>query len=191
MHMKHIVSWSALFALALAPSSALADGPSETDRQNASKQCKQLRSGMGTTAFNQLYGANKNDKNAFGKCVSKFAREEKGERKAAKENAAKQCKAERTADEQAFRETYGTGPKMRNAYGKCVSQKAKANKDEADAADKRQDEARINAAKACRAEQKADPDAFKEKYGTGARKRNAFGRCVSAQAKAQNDEATA
>ena len=33
-------------------------------------------------------------------------------------------------------------------------------------------------------ERKADPSAFREKYGTNKNKRNAFGKCVSKQAKA-------
>ena len=43
-------------------------------------------------------------------------------------NAAKACDAERgdTAESRAaFAEKYGTGPKKRNAFGKCVSEKAR------------------------------------------------------------------
>ena len=39
-------------------------------------------------------------------------------------NAAKECKAERAADPQAFHATYGTGHNGRNALGKCVSRRA-------------------------------------------------------------------
>ncbi len=42
----------------------------------------------------------------------------------------------------------------------------------------------MNAAKACRAEQKADAAKFASTWGTGAAKANAFGKCVSAKAKA-------
>lgn len=45
---------------------------------------------------------------------------------------------------------------------------------------------RANAAKQCRAERGTTPVehvAFRDKYGTGARKRNAFGRCVSHHAR--------
>ena len=76
----------------------------------------------------------------------------------------------------------------RTLYGKCVSTEAKENKERADKADKAKDEERINAAKACRAEQKTDPAAFKENYGTNANNSNAFGKCVSEKAKAQNDD---
>ena len=40
-----------------------------------------------------------------------------------------------------------------------------------------------NAAKACSDERKADPAAFKAKYGTNANKSNAFGKCVSGKVK--------
>ena len=98
-------------------------------------------------------------------------------------NAAKECKALRTAMGKVnFANTYGTNENKKNAYGKCVSQKASANKQKAD----EQDQAVVNAAKTCRAEQKLDPVAFKTKYGTNANKKNAFGKCVSQKAKAQN-----
>jgi len=170
------------------PATAGAEKPTKTDKQNASEQCRELRTGMGEAAFNQLYGTNKNDENAFGKCVSKFAKEEQQERKAAKSEAQKDCKAEQDADEAAFDEKYGTGKNGKNAYGKCVSTQAKENKERADKADEAKDENRVNAAKECREEQKADAAAFKETYGTNANKSNAFGKCVSAKAKAQNDE---
>jgi hypothetical protein len=37
-------------------------------------------------------------------------------------------------------------------------------------------------------ERDAGPAAFKEKYGTNKNKKNAFGKCVSATAKADDDE---
>ena len=43
----------------------------------------------------------------------------------------------------------------------------------------------VNAAKACKTERKADPAAFRAKYGTSKNKRNAFGKCVAKLAKAQ------
>ena len=130
------------------------------------------------------YGTNANGKNAFGKCVSKRAKAEERQNAAAGVNGAKQCKAERTAlGEAAFAAKYGTGKKGKNAYGKCVSQKAKAKKDAADAADAKAIAVRKSAAKSCAAERKAGPDAFKAKYGTNANKSNAFGKCVSAGAR--------
>jgi hypothetical protein len=68
------------------------------------------------------------------------------------------------------------GKKHANAFGNCVSQTAKA-------AAKAQQAATTNAAKACWAERKPDPAAFKAKYGTNANKSNAFGKCVSGKVK--------
>ncbi len=50
----------------------------------------------------------------------------KGEKENASEtinNASEECKAERTADPEAFAATYGTGKNGKNALGKCVSSK--------------------------------------------------------------------
>jgi hypothetical protein len=47
------------------------------DKTNASKKCKAERGTTSTTieAFTEKYGTNKNKKNAFGKCVSKLAKQ--------------------------------------------------------------------------------------------------------------------
>ena len=45
-----------------------------------------------------------------------------------------------------------------------------------------------NAAKACRAEQAADPEAFTENYGSNHNQRNAFGKCVSKKVHADQAE---
>jgi ribosomal protein S19E (S16A) len=45
-----------------------------TAKDNAAKQCKQMRQQMGVEAFKNAYGTNKNKANAFGKCVSKLAK---------------------------------------------------------------------------------------------------------------------
>jgi hypothetical protein len=178
--------------------SALAKQKSKKDeqqqkqaQQNAAQQCKTERSdpnfaaGHDGKTFNQFYGSNKNGKNAFGKCVSRRSKSEEAQRKSAHSNAAKDCKAERAADPAAFAAKYGTNKNGKNAYGKCVSQKAKAKKQKADAADAAKIKARKAAAKDCATERKADPAAFREKYGTNKNKRNAFGKCVSQAAKAK------
>jgi hypothetical protein len=101
------------------------------------------------------------------------------------DNAAKACKAERgtTADSRAaFREKYGTNVNKANAFGKCVSMKAKALEQQAEA----EEEAEENAAKLCKAERgttESSKAAFREKYGTNVNKANAFGKCVSKRAK--------
>jgi hypothetical protein len=102
-----------------------------TEEKNAAKACKAER---GTTAasrlaFDDKYGTNGNKKNAFGKCVSSKASEEVAEQQQATLNAAKECKTERgtsTASRAAFGQTYGTNANKKNAFGKCVSQKAKS-----------------------------------------------------------------
>lgn len=95
----------------------------------------------------------------------------------ADKNAAKACKAERAANPDAFKTKYGTNPNKANAFGKCVSGKAKKEKEEEESAET--EEARENAAKKCKAERALNPDAFKTKYGTNPNKANAFGKCVS------------
>ena len=127
---------------------------------------------MGVPAFKLLYGTNANRSNAFGKCVSKLAQQNAKNQS----NAASQCRIERTADPDAFATKYGTGKKHANAFGNCVSQTAKA-------AAAQQVKATNQAAKACWTERKADPGAFKTKYGTNANKSNAFGKCVSGKVK--------
>jgi hypothetical protein len=48
--------------------------PQSSARVNAAKFCMAERTRMGTQAFNELWGTNGNDRNAFGKCVSATAR---------------------------------------------------------------------------------------------------------------------
>ena len=100
-------------------------------------------------------------------------------------NAAKECKAERAADATAFAELYGTNGNKRNAFGKCVSKKAKAKEHAADEQDAEDAAEFKNAAKECDAERGDTEDtraAFADKYGTNENKRNAFGKCVSSKA---------
>jgi len=114
--------------------------------------------------------------------------ENPGNSQSAEKNAAKACKAERgttPATIAAFKDKYGTNANKANAFGKCVSAKAKKAKEHE--AEELED-ARENAAKKCKAERGATAqsiEAFKDKYGTNANKANAFGKCVSKLAKAQ------
>jgi hypothetical protein len=94
---------------------------------DAVKKCKAERD-ADAAAFAAKYGTNKNGKNALGKCVSQTQRELKTAAANEIENAAKQCKAERTADASAFAAKYGTNANKRNAFGKCVSKTVQANK---------------------------------------------------------------
>ena len=111
---------------------ALADDSSTqtpTPTPSAQQQCRTERTGMGKAAFADLYGTNKSKSNAFGKCVSKRSKATEAAQEKAQANAAKQCKAERAADPTAFATKYGTNKNHKNAYGKCVSGKAKAQTD--------------------------------------------------------------
>jgi hypothetical protein len=88
---------------------------------------------------------------------------------AAPDNAAAKCKAERTANADAFKTRYGS-----NGLGACVAGL----------------QAKKNPAKTCKAERGTTPAslaAFKARHGTNDNNANALGKCVSKLAKAQND----
>jgi hypothetical protein len=188
--MKTVIATGAALAMLVVPAGAAAS-PTDDDRTNAAKECRAERGSTPATreAFKAKYGTNESKRNAFGKCVSQRARDEEHEDEVAAKNASKECKAEReTLGEEAFAAKYGTG-KGRNAHGKCVSSKAKEHEAEADAEDQEQIEARKNAARTCAKErEEIGREAFADKYGTNASKRNAFGKCVSKTAKAQQEE---
>jgi len=103
-------------------------------------------------------------------------------------NAAQECRAERggsDATREAFRVKYGTNANGRNAFGKCVSTRAR------DEAQERK-RAHVNASKQCKAEaEQLGAEAFAAKYGSGKKGRNAHGKCVSATAKQLEAEADA
>ena len=160
---------AALVALAV-PAATLADNaPTPANQSTAQQRCRDQLKSMSTKDFHALYGTNANGKNAFGKCVSKLARQESEN----EQNAAQQCRAERTADPVAFAKKYGTNANGKNAFGKCVSQKAKAQSQD-------EEQATENAAKACKGERTDDPAAFATKYGNT---KHAFGKCVSSKVK--------
>jgi hypothetical protein len=191
--MQRFLILAGLTGALAAPVAARADTPTTTDRQNASQECRFERGSTAATreAFATRYGTNKNKANAFGKCVSGRARDESRERTDAEANAPQACRAERgttDASKAAFALKYGTNHNGKNAFGKCVSAKAKELEVEADDADRADATAHKRAAKTCAAERKADGKAFTEKYGTGKHKRNAFGKCVSRGAKAIEHE---
>ena len=185
--MRKLLVTAALLTAAVAPAVASAADPTPSDFKNAAKYCKALKAASGSN-FASMFGTKKN---AYGKCVSSTAKKQANkdakQEKAAKTNAAKECKAER-ADAgfaaahggKTFAQFYGSNKNGKNAYGKCVSLKAKAKKAAADKEDKAKQKDTVNAAKTCKAAKHDDPDGFAETYGT---KRNAFGKCVSQTAK--------
>ncbi len=94
-------------------------------------------------------------------------------------SASQQCKTQRTQMGKAtFALTYGTNANRRNAFGKCVSKRSAKTEAAGEAA-------KTNASKQCKAEEAANPAAFRTKYGTGKKGANAHGKCVSSKAKAE------
>jgi hypothetical protein len=172
-----VVGVSLVVALVLPTQAGAALSP--TDFKNASKFCKALKVEMTPSVFKATYGTNKNKSNAHGKCVSKHAKTVDQ----AHSNASKDCKAERAADPAAFAAKYGTNKNKSNALGKCISDKEDQENGETVVA-------LAEAAKDCRSERAQDRAAFRDKYGTNRNKRNAFGKCVSRNAKNQTPNGT-
>jgi hypothetical protein len=170
--------FTAVLLVALAvPAVALAATPNGQDRENAARTCKALRTAMTPTVFGQTYGtAESNRKNAMGRCVSQHARAEK----AARQSAQAACAAERNDPNFAAAHGGKTFQQFYGNFGRCVSSKARAARAEA-----RSDT--LSAARQCKAERtEMGGEAFRAKYGRNSSDRNAFGKCVSALAKAQN-----
>jgi hypothetical protein len=167
-----LLSLLVLAALA-SPLAALAAAP--TPAATANQLCKQARTTL-AASFATTYGTNADKSNAFGKCVSKNAKNAQ----AAVDNASKACATERAADATAFAAKYGSNGKKgstgagKDAFGKCVSMKVSQATTAAAAK-------APSALKQCRAARKTDAAGFAGKYGSGA---DALGKCVSATAKA-------
>jgi hypothetical protein len=155
---------------------AAADQPAPTPADLARDACKTEKHEMGTQVFKLTYAA-KSTSRARAACIAKAQPAAAAEQK----NAAQTCKAERDADPAAFAAKYGTNANQKNALGKCVSGKTREAVEE-------ETEDRVDAAATCKTERDADAAAFKEKYGTNKNKKNAFGKCVSATAKADDDD---
>jgi len=176
-------------AVLVLPAGAVAK-PDATDKRAAIKQCKAERGKTKATrqAFKAKY-------HSFSRCVRQNAAEEHAENQAALKAATKDCKAERaddnfpaTHDGKTFQQFYGSNKNGKNAYGKCVSTKAREQKAAKDADDAEEVAAFKNAAKECAAERSDsgfpaghDGKTFEEFYGTNHNKRNAFGKCVSSK----------
>jgi hypothetical protein len=167
----------AALSVALVGASLATAGPTSDKqaRKLAAKQCQGEKK-ADNGAFKATYG-----KRAMRTC-KKGA---KDEAKTKLQNSARACKDERAEDPDAFKETYGTDHSQgRNAFGKCVSSKAKAKV-------KREVREFDNAATECKDERSEDPDAFKETYGSEkSQGRNALGTCVSQKVKHSDEETT-
>lgn len=179
--MKLIASLLVALALAAVPATALAQAPTPVQQSAAAKICVGLEKALGTSTFKATYGANAAKSDAFGKCVSRWAKiEQQDTQKATRLCAAEQNDANFAANHgtKTFGQFYGTGKQGKNAFGRCVSSKVRT-------LTAQQALATVNAAQACATERAAGPPAFKVKYGTNVNKSNAFGRCVSLKATAK------
>jgi hypothetical protein len=106
---------------------------------NGAQQCKaeqadpDFATSHGGMTFDEFYGTNHNDRNSFGKCVSGKVNATVAQQDENVQNAAQECRAERgdpnfaaSHDGKSFTDFYGTNRNKKNAFGKCVSRKAKA-----------------------------------------------------------------
>jgi hypothetical protein len=162
----------ALVALVV-PAALLAAEP--TAPQNAAKACKAERK-ADAKLFAEMYKpAQGSKKKPFPTCIATKKAQARSVAEAvedAAKNAAKWCKAERAKNPQAFADTYGTNKNKRNAFGKCVSAKAKENRD--DAVDEVESDVKAARVQACKSLRKSQPAAFKQAYKN-------LGRCIKAQ----------
>jgi hypothetical protein len=166
----------AIIAIALLlPAGALAQSsPTGADRANAAEACRAQRAQMGPTTFKATYGTNADRSNAFGNCVERQAHAQN----AIRQEALRQCKAEQddptfvvSHGGKTFEQYYGGGAK--NALRNCVAAKSEA-------ATAHQSQETVNAAQSCRLQRAAmGARDFGLLYGTGKKRANAFGRCVS------------
>ena len=164
--MRKIGLITALTALVLVPNAFAGPAPGASDRARAVASCETLRPAMNRTAgsgtFRKAFGTARAERaDAFRNCARAFTVEVHENRHAAV-----------AACDEADGTTSG------RAFGECVSagMRAPTREDRRDW---------VNAAKTCKAVRSADAAAFAAAYGDG---RNAYGKCVSMHAKAQNDE---
>jgi hypothetical protein len=182
--MKKITLVAGLALIMVVPAVSVAKPhPDKGDKRAAKTECKTLRGHSAATreAFRTQF-------RSFAACVKAHAADEAQEEQSAHTNAARDCREERTADQAAFQEKYGTNGNKHNAFGKCVSQTAKAKEHQADVEDQQEATEVKNAAKECASERSDDAEAFKQTYGTNANKSNAFGKCVSQKARENHQE---
>jgi len=164
-------------AFVLAPLAALA---TTSPRQAASKDCSALRAKIGSAAFTQAFGGS----NAFGVCVSRLTRFEQADLSSANTL----CRAEQADPNFAashggktFAEFYGSGAKHKNAFGNCVTLKARSSSASGRSG--------MNPARACAAlRARMTVGLFKQSFGTNANHSNAVGKCVSIVARSQSTD---
>jgi hypothetical protein len=167
---RKLMFLTAVLLIAIPAATATAGG-----QTSAQAQCTKLQASMGAQAFAHAYPS-------FGACVSKLAPVDQGNTAAAQST----CKAQQSDanfsaghDGKTFDQYYGTGPKSKDAFARCVSAAAKASA-------KEETNATPNPAQSCRTSRTAmGTAAFNQLYGTNTNKSNAFGKCVSKTAQAQ------
>jgi hypothetical protein len=156
------------FALSLVAAPQPLAGSHGLAAKAAKAACRAELAKLGRDGFRAAYGP---------RPVRSCLRQHLADAREAVRNAAQECRAEREADPAAFAGEYGPNGNRRNAFGKCVSRKARE-----DMAEEVRET--LNAARQCREERRADPDQFAADYGS---ERNAFGKCVSAKARAADE----
>ena len=176
--MKRITVVTGLALALLVPALALGKAtPNAGDKRAAKSECNMWRGHSNATreAFQAKFAT-------FKACVSQKAAEEAKEGQNAHSNAARACRTERDAGLSAFLDKYGTSGDHsqngdhgangvnKNAFGKCVSQIAKAKENKADAKDRQDATEFKNAARECAAEGATD-----------------LGECVSTKVHARNE----
>jgi hypothetical protein len=188
--MKKITLVAGLALILVVPAVSVAKPtPDRGDKRAAKTECKTLRGQTDATreAFRTQF-------RTFGACVKAHAADEAKEEQSAHKNASQECREERgttTESRTLFNEKYGKNANGKNAFGKCVSTKAKAKEHEADVEDQQEATEFKNAAKECddeRGDSEESRTLFAEKYGTNANNKNAFGKCVSQKARENHEE---
>lgn len=162
---------------ALAVPAGAAAAPTKADKAEGKQECRTMLRTVETRAnFVELVKleAKANRRNAFGRCVAVRTSDATSERRTAFQDARAACVELRPG-----RGTRGR-PSDPSAYGKCVAAAARENQRQSDAQQRGES---VNPAKTCRAKQEETPSDFEAK--------NAFGKCVSAEAQKQNDEEAA
>jgi hypothetical protein len=165
-----------MFIAAVAAVAAATAAPGTDATKNASVACNALKAKMGAPAFAQAYPT-------FGRCVSSLAPLEQQNINSAQ--AA--CAAEQndptfavSHSGRTFDQFYGVGKTGKNAFGNCVSTKAKASS-------QAEQQGRVNPSRTCRSlRTQLGVTLFAQSFGKNAHDRNAMGKCVSKMAHAQN-----
>ena len=140
---------------------------SKADKREAKKECRDLR------------GTDKATREAFKARVPQLRRVRLGEGSRG-QGRTQEGQAQRRAGLPG-RARRGCGQVQGHVpnFGKCVSERAKAKREEQDDDDAAEAEDQTNAAKECDAERAADSRRSRTSTGSNHNKRNAFGKCVS------------